>query len=163
VKKIIAVLATAFFAISVLSAPVMAGPGCGSLKGSKCALTGKTCTSVKKEVEKTSATTMSCANATLAIEGLKDTEKTKKMTKMLSATDGVYCVDHIDAETGKAVVCFDPAKIEAAKLAGVISEFGLKAKVLSSAEGHPADCTPEKMSACQKTCQKTCTGHGDKK
>ena len=158
-KRFIAVLAIAFFAISVISAPVMAGPGCESLKGSKCALTGKTCTSVKKEAEKTSAKEMSCANATIAIEGLKDVEKTEKMTKMLGATDGVYCVDHIDAEKGTALVCFDPAKVEAKKLAGVISEFGLKAKVLSTAEGHPADCSPEKMAACKKTC----SGHADKK
>jgi len=151
VKKIIIVFAVALFAISIISAPVMAGSGCASLKGSKCALTGKTCTAVKTaeaETEKPAG----IANATLSIDGLKDTEKTEKMSKMLSETEGVYCVDHIDTKNGKAVVCFDPARIEAAKLAGVISDFGMKAKVLSTADGHPVDCTPEKMARCKKTC-----------
>ena len=156
-KKIIIVFGVALFAISIISAPVMAGSGCASLKGSKCALTGKTCTSVKTaeaETEKPAG----IAHAVLSIDGLKDTEKTEKMSKMLGETEGVYCVDHIDAENGKAVVCFDPAKVEAAKLAGAVSDFGMKAKVLSSAEGHPADCTPEKMAQCKKTCP----GHADK-
>ena len=84
-KKIIIVFAVALFAISIISAPVMAGSGCASLKGSKCALTGKTCTAVKTaeaETEKPAG----IANATLSIDGLKDTEKTEKMSKMLGVS-----------------------------------------------------------------------------
>ena len=157
-KKLMALFTVAFFAISILSAPVTAGPGCGSLKGSKCALTGKTCTDTKK-VEAKPETAAACFHTTLSVEGLDDTEKTEKLGKTLSATEGVYCVDKLDAEKGKAVICFDPAKIEAPKLATVITEMGFKAKVLSTAEGHPADCTPEKMAQCKKTCP----GHADKK
>jgi len=165
VKRIIALVAVVALAISMIAAPVMAGSGCESLKAGKCALTGKACTSAKETttsdatVDATAEKKMSCSNATLAVEGLKDAAAVEKLGKMLGETEGIYCVEKFDTENGKAVVCFDPAKTDATKLAGAMTEFGFATKVLSTAEGHKEGCTPEQMAKCKKTCPMS----GDKK
>lgn len=153
-KRIIALTAVVALAISMFAAPVMAGSGCESLKSGKCALTGKACTAAQASTttDATAEKKMSCSNATMAVEGLKDAAAVEKLNKTLGETEGIYCVEKLDTENGKAVICFDPAKTDAAKLATIMTDLGFSTKVLSTAEGHPADCTPEKMAQCKKPC-----------
>ncbi|MEW5923665.1 MAG: hypothetical protein AB1746_06725 [Candidatus Zixiibacteriota bacterium] len=153
-KRFIAFTAVFALAVTMFAAPVMAGSGCESLKAGKCAITGKACTSAKDATttDATAEKKMSCSNATMAVEGLKDAEAVEKLGKMLGEAEGIYCVEKFDTENGQAVICFDPATTDATKLAAAMTEFGFATKVLSTAEGHMAGCTPEKMAECKKPC-----------
>ncbi len=71
-----------------------------------------------------------CADLTLAITGMTCTSCEQKITEALMSDKGVLKVVSIDYKTGKAVVCYDPAKIEQGKLAALVVGSGYQAEVV---------------------------------
>lgn len=83
-------------------------------------------------------TTGKCQEVTLAIKGMTCSGCEAMITKALMETDGVYKVASIDHKTGTAQICFNPEKMEGAKIASVVTAVGYESAVSQTAAVHEA-------------------------
>lgn len=97
-----------------------------------------------------------CADLTLAIRGMTCTGCERTITEALKSDKGVIKVVSIDYKTGKAVVCYDPAKVEQGKLAALVIKSGYQAEVV------PASATSSAVTG-KGACCNISTGKCEKK
>nr|MBN2278706.1 heavy-metal-associated domain-containing protein [candidate division Zixibacteria bacterium] len=149
-KKILVLASLGFLLVIVSTSLSLAGPGCPSGKTpADCKMAGTpACPSmIKAETDKKVEENVQCADVTLTIEGMKDAESEAAISKAVTAMEGVIKVQSISASEGKAVVCFDPKKADAAKIASVIEGAGFKARVTGETK------------ICNPAVKAECTGH----
>lgn len=79
-----------------------------------------------------------CADVNLSIKGMTCTGCEETITKALQADKGIIKVVSIDYKTGKATVCYDPAKLEPNKVVSLVTGAGYKAEII------PANATAKK-------------------
>jgi len=97
-----------------------------------------------------------CADLTLAIKGMTCTGCEQTITEALKSDKGVIKVVSIDYKTGKAVVCYDPAKVEQGKLAALVTNTGYQAEIV------PASATLTAVTG-KGACCSVSTGKCEKK
>jgi copper chaperone CopZ len=117
---------------------VNSGSGCGAYKTSeaKAQMVGSGCGASKT----TEATTVSadahcdytgkCATLTLSVAGMTCGGCESSVKEALMSDKGVIKVVSVDYKAGKAVVCYDPDKVESGKLAALVSDKGYKAEIM---------------------------------
>lgn len=157
-RKIATLGLTAVFAVAILANPLLAGPGCtaGKKDPASCA---KICTTKgldKSEGASTDGKLIGaahdcdykgkCETISMNITGMTCTGCESSITTALMKQEGVIEVLSIDHKTGQAMVCFDPEKVESAKLASVVANKGYKASVI------PATVTSESGEVKAKAC-----------
>ena len=127
----------------------MVGSGCGASKtteattasaGAHCDYTGK------------------CATLTLNVNGMTCGGCESSVKEALLSDKGVIKVVSVDYKEGKAVVCYDPDKVESGKLAALVSDKGYKAEVVpavaTSGTGKAVSC-PVTGTQCEKKVETT--------
>ncbi len=135
------------FGLVMITAPAFAGPGCGmKSKAGGCATVCAKICKPDKTVDQGK-----CKDATLVIKGMKDKDAETEITKALAKQDGFICVLAINHEDGKAKVCFDGEKIDAAKISNTIKDLGYKVEIASSGKGCSPGCD-HSSTICKKTC-----------
>jgi copper chaperone CopZ len=148
VKKTAVFLMTLFLGLMLSYSVVEAGPGCGLSKKSSAACS-KSCAKVcsvhitnKGEEAKTESGMIcdkkcdyagKCMTLHMNVEGMVCGGCESTITKALTDIKGVVKVHSVDHETGLAVVCFDPDKVESTRLTKVVTNTGYKAKVIPAA------------------------------
>jgi len=149
VKKFLLLTSLSFLLVFVSAALVFAGPGCGKKEASNCAMAGTpACPSMlKANADKKAEENVACSDVTLTIEGMKDADSETQISKAVTGIDGVIKVVSISQTEGKAVVCFDPKKADATKIASVVEDAGFKARVTGEAK------------TCTEEAKAKCTGH----
>ncbi len=148
-------LIVALFAMAVVAMPAFAGPGCSKTCAKTCGVSAKMCATDKTDDKAKIGSAEKCVDAVLAVDGMTCPGCEGKVTKALESVDGVIRVLSVDHQSGKAFVCFDPAKTEAAKLAEIIKkEVGYKAKEVAM--------TDDDKTFVQKKCTEFCKTKEDK-
>jgi copper chaperone CopZ len=92
-----------------------------------------------------------CANICLNIKGMTCTGCEKSVTEALKADKGVIKVISVDYKTGQAVVCYDPTKVESAKLAGLVTTAGYQAEVVPAVATSTGEKGMKKGASCDLT------------
>lgn len=117
---------------------VNSGSWCGAYKTSeaKAQMVGSGC-GVSKTTEATTANadthcdyTGKCATLTLSVVGMTCSGCESSVKEALMSDKGVIRVVSVDYKAGKAVVCYDPDKVESSKLAALVSDKGYKAEIM---------------------------------
>ncbi len=90
-----------------------------------------------------------CADLTLSIKGMTCTGCEQKIQEALKSDKGVIKVISVDYKTGKAVVCYDPEKVEKGKLAELVTKTGYEAEII------PASVTSTSTTTRGATCDIT--------
>lgn len=96
-----------------------------------------------------------CADLTMNIKGMTCTGCEAAITDALKANKGVIKVVSIDYKTGKAVVCYDPDKVESSQLTTVVTKTGYQAEIIPAVATSTTN-TPKKGLVCDMTgkCEK---------
>jgi len=148
-------LILALFAMAVLAMPAFAGAGCSKTCAKTCGVKATMCIPDKTDGKAKLIDAAKCTDVVLAVDGMTCIGCEGKVVQALEATDGVIRVISVDHKSGKAFVCFDPEKTEAAKLAGIIKkEVGYKAKEVAM--------TDDDKTYVQKKCTELCKTKDDK-
>ena len=160
VKKVLFFSLTLLLGLMFVAAPMAkAGSKCNSMKLTACSgqkspdsknLTGDLCKDYEGK----------CEDITLAIKGMTCPGCESSLKKALEAEEGVIKICSIDHKSGQAVVCFDPDKIKAEKLAETVTKSGYKAEIAQVADTKAATVKSAK-SGCSPKCLlsgKGCSG-----
>jgi len=99
-----------------------------------------------------------CADLALSIKGMTCTGCEQKITDALMSDKGVLKVVSIDYKTGKAVVCYDPAKVEQGKLAELVGSAGYKAEIIPATA---TETVTKGKGACCAAGSKKCEAKSD--
>ncbi|SYZ72371.1 exported hypothetical protein [Candidatus Zixiibacteriota bacterium] len=89
-----------------------------------------------------------CDYITMNIKGMTCTGCENTVTEALKADKGVIKVVSVDYKTGKAVVCYDPSKVESAKLASLVTTSGYQAEVMPAVAKTTGTKTMKKGGTC---------------
>jgi copper chaperone CopZ len=96
-----------------------------------------------------------CADITMNIKGMTCTGCEASITEALKKNEGVIKVVSIDYKTGKAVVCYDPTKVESSQLTAVVTKSGYEAEIIPAVATSSTNA-PKKGLVCDMTgkCEK---------
>ena len=114
--------------------------GCGSYKATEikadAQMIGADC-GASKTTEATTASadahcdyTGKCATLTMSVKGMTCGGCESSVKEALMSDKGVIKVVSVDYKAGKAVVCYDPDKVETGKLAALVSDKGYQAEIM---------------------------------
>ncbi len=105
-----------------------------------------TLTTAEGEAEKAETVKTACADLAIAIDGMTCTGCEKAISDALTKHEGVLHMKAISHKEGMAVVCYDPAKAEMAKLISAVNDMGYTAKEMELPEKYK-DCTTAEKAA----------------
>lgn len=137
---------------------VNSGSGCGAYRASeaKAQMVGSGC-GASKTTEATTASADACcgyagkcATLTLSVAGMTCGGCESPVKEALMSDKGVIKVVTVDYKAGKAVVCYDPDKVEKGKLATLVSDKGYKAEIMPAVATSTTDAGTDagKGAAC---------------
>jgi copper chaperone len=76
-----------------------------------------------------------CAALTLSVKGMTCAGCENKVIEALKSDKGVIKVVSVDYKTGKAIVCYDPEKVEQGKLAALVTNAGYASEIMQATAG----------------------------
>ena len=159
VKKVPILSLTLLLGLMFVAAPMVeAGSKC--TRGKTTACTGHGSADGKATDDVCANYEGKCEDITLAIKGMTCPGCESSLKKALEAEEGVIKICSIDHKSGQAVVCFDPDKIKAEKLAETVTKSGYKAEIAQVADTKAATVKSAK-SGCSPKCLlsgKGCSG-----